>query len=118
MTTEAGRYPIAGTALSGSLPEAILACVAAIPAGRVMTYGDVAEFVGSRAARMVGRVLAMSDDEPGLPWHRVVRADGRTAEHLRVEQLQRLRSEGVPITGDRIDLRAARWDGRLTVDPR
>ena len=93
-----------------SLPERILACVASIPPGKVMTYGDVAEYCDSRAPRMVGRVLAMDDGT--VPWHRVLRADGSLAEHLYTEQRQRLLSEGVRFRGDRVDLAAHRWDGR------
>ncbi len=88
----------------------VLACIDSIPPGRVMTYGDVAEFVGLRSARTVGRVLAM--DDGSVPWHRVLRADGSLAEHLYTEQRQRLLSEGVRFRGDRVDLAAFRWDGR------
>ncbi len=38
-----------------TLDQAVLACVRSIPPGRVMTYGDVAEYVGTRAARNVRR---------------------------------------------------------------
>jgi methylated-DNA-protein-cysteine methyltransferase-like protein len=93
-----------------SLALRILACVESIPVGRVMTYGDVAEFVGSQAPRMVGRVLAT--DGGTVPWHRVVRADGSLAEHLYSEQRQRLLAEGVHFDGDRVRLRDYRWDGR------
>lgn len=75
-----------------------------------MTYGDVAEYVGSRAARMVGRVLAL--DGGTVPWHRVVRANGSCAEHLYAEQRQRLLAEEVRFVGDRVDLANFRWDGR------
>lgn len=88
----------------------ILACVESIPPGRVMTYGDVAEFCGSRAPRLVGHVLAQ--DGGSVPWHRVLRANGTCAEHLRDEQRQRLIGEGVRFTGSRVDLQAYRWDGR------
>jgi alkylated DNA nucleotide flippase Atl1 len=88
----------------------ILGCVESIPSGRVMTYGDVAEFVGVRSARIVGRVLAA--DDGSVPWHRVLRADGSLAEHLYSEQRQRLLSEGVRFRGDRVELAAFRWDGR------
>jgi alkylated DNA nucleotide flippase Atl1 len=93
-----------------SLAQRILDCVESIPRGKVMSYGDVAEFVGSRAARNVGRVLAA--DGGTVAWHRVLRADGSCAEHLRAEQLARLAAEGVPIRGQRVDLAAARWNGR------
>jgi methylated-DNA-protein-cysteine methyltransferase-like protein len=92
------------------LATQILAVVESIPAGRVMTYGDVAEFVGSRAPRLVGRVLAM--DGGTVPWHRVLRADGSLAPQLFSEQRQRLLAEGVRFRGDRVDLAAFRWDGR------
>ncbi len=91
------------------LAQRILECVESIPPGKVMSYGDVAEYVGSRAARNVGRVLAA--DGGTVPWHRVLRSDGSCAEHLRAEQLALLAAEGVPIRGERVDLAAARWDG-------
>ncbi len=100
------------------LSERILACVELIPAGRVMSYGDVAEYVGTRAARNVGRILAGSGEEDeNLPWHRVVRADGSCAEHIRAEQMQRLRAEGVPFVRGRVDLGQARWDGQKSGAP-
>ncbi len=83
--------------------ERILQRVLAIPAGFVNTYGDV-----DRAApRLVGQILATTPKD--VPWHRVVRSDGSVA--LGERQLRLLRSERVPIRGDRVDLRAARWPG-------
>jgi methylated-DNA-protein-cysteine methyltransferase-like protein len=93
------------------LARAILACVEKIPPGRVMSYGDVAEYVGTRAVRMVGQVLAR--DGGTVPWHRVMRSDGTCAEHLRDEQLALLAAEGVPLRGQRVDLAEARWDGSV-----
>lgn len=93
-----------------SLAQQILDCVEKIPPGKVMSYADVAEYVGTRAARNVGRVLAA--DGGTVNWHRVLRSDGTCAEHLQEEQLARLAAEGVPIRGRRVDLAAARWDGR------
>jgi alkylated DNA nucleotide flippase Atl1 len=45
-------------------------------------------------------------DEPGLPWWRVVRADGSLAKGDRQRAL--LRAEGVPFRGARVDMRQAR----------
>jgi alkylated DNA nucleotide flippase Atl1 len=78
----------------------IVARVRAIPKGFVRTYGDV----DRSAPRLVGRVLATRRQR--LPWHRVVRADGSVAMGAR--QLDRLRREGVPLRGERVDLRKAR----------
>ena len=89
----------------------ILAAVEAIPVGRVMTYGDVAEYIGGgRIARLVGHVLAA--DGGTVPWHRVVHADGTMTDRLADEQTQRLRSEGVQVEKGRVDLKNFRWDGR------
>jgi alkylated DNA nucleotide flippase Atl1 len=94
---------------AAGLAQRILACVESIPPGRVMTYGDVAEYVGASSARIVGRVLAL--DDGSVPWHRVLRANGTLAEHLYTEQRQRLLAEGVRFRGDKVDLAGHRWDG-------
>jgi alkylated DNA nucleotide flippase Atl1 len=97
------------TERADALAQRILACVESIPAGRVMTYGDIAEFVGASSPRIVGRVLAL--DDGSVPWHRVLRANGSLAEHLYTEQRQRLLSEGVRFRGERVELASFRWDG-------
>ena len=79
----------------------ILALVRAIPMGFVQTYGDV----DPHAPRLVGHVLATTSHQ--VPWHRVVRADGGMTQGRM--QLERLRKEGVPLKGNRVDIRVARW---------
>jgi methylated-DNA-protein-cysteine methyltransferase related protein len=71
------------------------------PEGFVRTYGDVAP----GAPRFAGAVLADCDD-PALPWHRIVRADGSLAKGDRQRRL--LEREGVPFRGQRVDMRVAR----------
>jgi methylated-DNA-protein-cysteine methyltransferase related protein len=83
-----------------SRSERIIRRVRAIPAGFVRTYGDI----DPRAPRLVGRVLATTDDV--LPWHRVVRADGSLPKGMRQREL--LLEEGILMRGDRVDLRDAR----------
>jgi alkylated DNA nucleotide flippase Atl1 len=75
----------------------VLDRVRSIPPGRVAAYGDVTP----GAPRHAGRVLSESV-EPGLPWHRVVRADGTLAKGARQRRL--LEAEGVRFTGDRVDM--------------
>ena len=78
----------------------ILAAVRAIRVGHVTTYGDLCP----GAPRRAGAVLAANDD-PALPWQRVVRADGSLAKGERQRAL--LEAEGVPFRGARVDMRAA-----------
>jgi methylated-DNA-protein-cysteine methyltransferase related protein len=79
----------------------VLARVRAIPPGFVRSYGDVSP----GAPRFAGTVLSETDD-PDLPWHRVVRADGSLAKGARQRAL--LEEEGVPFRGDRVDVAVAR----------
>ena len=86
----------------------ILDQAAAVPAGFVATYGDIAARAGSPSPRLVGRVLAeLSDDT--IPWHRIVRSDGIPAQQIRAEQTDRLRAEGVEVRNGRVDLARHRW---------
>ena len=98
---------------SGARPtayaRAVLDVVDRIPAGKVMTYGDVAELMGRGSPRTVGTVLSGHGRE--VPWQRVVQASGRPAEPHLQEALRLLADEGCPLLGERVDLAAARWDG-------
>ena len=78
----------------------ILDRIRAIPPGFVRAYGDITP----GAPRRAGAILHGCDD-PTVPWHRVVRADGSLAkgEHQRAL----LDAEGVPFRGDRVDMREA-----------
>ncbi|MFI5777711.1 MGMT family protein [Nocardia sp. NPDC051570] len=87
--------------------ERVRELVAAIPPGRVATYGDIAAAAGLSTPRTVGWI--MRTDSADLPWHRVLRADGTPAPHLVGRQLRQLAEEGCPIRGDRVDLAAARF---------
>ena len=84
----------------------ILEVIRAIPRGQVLGYGEVAAKAGLPGrARLVARLLGNNDD-PELPWHRVLRSDGRIAmpEGSRGwrEQSQRLRAEGVAVENGRV----------------
>lgn len=86
--------------------ERIRAAVAAIPAGRVSSYGDVARAAGERSARVVGTVLR--EDGADLPWHRVLRADLTSAHPRAEEQHRRLAAEGVEVRDGRVPA-SYRW---------
>lgn len=85
----------------------LLAAVAAIPPGRVASYGEVAARAGLPGrARLVGRVLRDAPESARVPWHRIVRADGRLAfpagSAAFREQARRLRAEGVAVRAGRV----------------
>ena len=77
----------------------------------MLTYGDVAERLGSRAPRAVGTTLARFGG--GVPWWRVVRAGGYLAPGHEVAAAEHLRAEGVAVlpgpNGPRVDLDRHRW---------
>jgi alkylated DNA nucleotide flippase Atl1 len=82
--------------------ERVRALVAAIPPGRVATYGDIADAAGLSSPRIVGWI--MRTDSSDLPWHRVITASGRPAPHLATHQLERLRAEAVLAVDGRVAL--------------
>jgi alkylated DNA nucleotide flippase Atl1 len=91
--------------------EQVLDLVATIPSGRVLTYGDVAERLDSRAACAVGTTLARYGG--GVPWWRVIRASGELPTGHEQEAAEHLRAEGVVLlpgsAGVRVDLARSRW---------
>lgn len=103
--------------VSGDFRARVLALVARIPPGRVMTYGQLALLAGSPgAARQAGHVLnglMGGQDGAELPWQRVINAQGRVSTHkLGFGDLQErlLSAEGVAFdAAGRCDLAARQW---------
>ena len=95
--------------MAGSFFQSVYEIVAQIPYGSVLSYGDIARLIGyPRRARFVGYAMRVCPD--GLPWHRVIRADGSIAggDFAPVREML-LRAEGVPFTEDgRVDISACR----------
>ena len=94
--------------------ERVLCAVECVPAGRVVSYGDIAELVGT-SARRVGAVMASAG--PGVPWWRVVNAAGRLPDHLTTEASRYWAEEGTPAVDGRCVMSRARADlPRLAAD--
>jgi alkylated DNA nucleotide flippase Atl1 len=87
--------------------DRVHAAVRTIPEGYVTTYGDIARRLGLKTPRQVGTVLARGGGH--VPWHRVLHADGTLVRGLVEEQASLLRSEGVEVHGDRVDVKHYRW---------
>ncbi|MFF1419128.1 MGMT family protein [Streptomyces sp. NPDC058200] len=98
--------------------ERVLDVAELIPPGRVMTYGDVAEWLGVGGPRQVGRAMALYGG--AVPWWRVVRSDGVLLPGHELRALDHYREEGTPLREaprgaeghlPRLDMKRARWDG-------
>lgn len=95
--------------------EKALNIIKQIPAGKIMTYGQVAATAGSpRAARQVTRILHSMSDKHNLPWHRIVNKQGQIAisdEEARFFQRKSLQEEGVDVdSNNQIDLERFRFE--------
>ena len=99
----------------------VLDVVDSIPAGRVMSYGDIAEYLGwvrgdkqvGKGPRQVGRVLSVYGG--AVAWWRVIHSDGTPAPGHDSRALRHYLSEGTPLRSARplvrVDMRRARWPG-------
>jgi methylated-DNA-protein-cysteine methyltransferase-like protein len=96
----------------------IWAAIRDIPAGRVASYGQIAEHAGvPRGARQVAYALRHVPDAMPVPWHRVIRSSG----HLAFErgsgayrkQAGLLAAENVPMLKGRVDMKKYRWQPNL-----
>lgn len=103
------------------LYQRIYAVVRRVPAGRVVTYGQVAKLAGRCGARQVGYALSALEADSAVPWQRVINSQGRIS--LRSagghDTLQRelLEAEGVEFSLDgRVDLRRFGWQQPETDD--
>ena len=95
---------------SASNREAFYLALMSVPAGKVITYGQLAALAGlPGAARLAGTVLCVLPEQTELPWHRVINAQGRISlpenSSGYQEQKKRLEAEGVILTNNKINLR-------------
>jgi alkylated DNA nucleotide flippase Atl1 len=93
----------------------VLDVVDSIPAGCVMSYGDIAEHLGAgMGPRQVGRVMSVYGG--AVAWWRVIHSDGTPAPGHDSKALQHYLAEGTPLRSARppvrVDMRRARWPGR------
>ncbi|MCW5567606.1 MAG: MGMT family protein [Dokdonella sp.] len=97
---------MAGLSADPSAEARILSAIRDVPRGSVAGYGQIARRAGLPGrARLVARLLSRGGDD-SLPWHRILRSDGRIAfppgsSGFR-EQVRRLRAEGVAVVDGRV----------------
>ncbi|PLX89421.1 MAG: cysteine methyltransferase [Desulfuromonas sp.] len=101
-----------------SLYQSIYHIVRGIPAGRVMTYGQIGALVGC-SARTVGFAMASLGGRSDVPWQRVINRQGRVSPRRDGEgnllQQDLLQAEGVCFDQEgRADLNRYRWEPDAT----
>ena len=92
--------------------EPVYRLVKLIPRGRVLTYGAVAKALRlPGGARTAGRAMAGCPSGKGIPWHRVVGANGKLLIREPYASLQRklLETEGVEMTERRVNMKVHQW---------
>lgn len=100
------------------MKEKVYAFLRTVPAGKVVTYGQIAAHLGNpRLARFVGNALHHNPAPETIPCHRVVDRNGRVAAHFAfgggAAQRRLLESEGIVFESDgRVDLRRYGWEGK------
>jgi methylated-DNA-protein-cysteine methyltransferase-like protein len=102
-----------------SFTAKVYAIVAQIPAGKVATYGDIAQIIGNPlAARAVGMALSRNLNTHQVPCHRVVGSDGSLRGYAFggiLAKSRLLQQEGVPIRNGKVDLKKSRWHSAANV---
>ena len=86
--------------------EAVFAVVAMIPAGKVLSYGDIAELLGSGGPRQVGKVMGRGGSE--VTWWRVIRSDGTLPAALQPVAAGHWAREATPCTEAGVRMKRAR----------
>ena len=129
---ESARQPVVEAAQDGAeqseteLDEMIYQFVRQVPAGRVDTYGQVADLVGlgPRKAQRIGQALGRLPDvlkNTDVPWHRIVYSSGEIIKEdmkeRREEQRRRLLEEGVTFSSEgKVDLKLCQHNREVTTD--
>lgn len=90
-----------------SLREHVYAIARLVPQGRVVSYGDIAGMLGM-SPRMVGRYLALNN-EPDLPWWRVVNASGDLPTHVREQAIPHWDEEGMTLKPNGLGVSISRY---------
>jgi methylated-DNA-protein-cysteine methyltransferase related protein len=92
--------------------DPVFRLVKQIPRGRVLTYGALARALRLKGgARSAGRAMGATPKGQGIPWHRVLGANGKILIREPYASLQRklLESEGVEVVERRVNMKQHAW---------
>lgn len=85
-----------------------------IPKGKVVTYGQIAQYLGDKKlARVVGNILHNNPDPIKNPCYKVVNFKGKLALNFGDggidSQRKRLEKDGIKVINDMVDLKKYQW---------
>ena len=91
------------------MKEKVYEFLKTIPKGKVVTYGDIANFLGNKhLARVVGNILHNNPDEYEYPCYKVVNNQGNLSNHFAFggieKQKEKLESDGIVVNNYKVDL--------------
>ncbi|MGN1106183.1 MAG: MGMT family protein [Huintestinicola sp.] len=97
------------------MKEKVFEFLLTIPKGNVVTYGQIAEYLGNkRAARAVGNILHHNPDENKYPCYKVVDSKGNLSKSFAFggsdKQKEKLEAEGIEVVSYRVDLNRYQWN--------
>ncbi len=91
------------------MKEKVYEFLTTIPALKVVTYGQIAEYLGNKKlARVVGNILHNNPDEAKYPCYKVVDSKGNLSKHFAFggieKQKEKLEQEGIVVKEYKVDL--------------
>ncbi|MCI9645273.1 MAG: DNA methyltransferase [Lachnospiraceae bacterium] len=97
--------------LTEELIYEILSAVEEVPAGKVASYGQIARLIGrDKNARLVGKVLSMSEYYGSYPCHRIVNHAGRLAPHFPGQRGLLLQEDVIFKDSSHVDMKRCQWE--------
>ena len=94
---------------SNHMKNKVLDFLLTIPKGKVVTYGDIAYYLGNKKfARVVGNILHNNPDGDKYPCYKVVNSRGELSIHYAFgglqEQKRRLETDDIQVVSNKVDL--------------
>ena len=98
--------------------ERIWLTVCKVPAGKVASYGQIADLAGLPGrARLVGKALGYAPSKMKVPWYRILRSNGQLAFTAGTQEAERqkglLQEEGVVVLNNRVKMKQFAWTPEL-----
>lgn len=117
MKNKQGIVEIVSKKMNNDLRLRVYEYLRMIPSGKVVTYGQIAEYLGDKhLARVVGNYLHINPDPDCYPCFRVVNCEGKLAENFgdggKNGQKRRMEQDGIEVANYRVDLSKYQWDGK------